>query len=350
MDLFKKKADFNVPDHGHVKWCAPSNIALIKYWGKKEVQLPLNPSLSFSLTHCHTITEVIFQKANHTGFEIYVDDVPNDNFRPKIETFFSRIRGYIPFLESHFLTIKTQNSFPHSSGIASSASGMAALALCLVDIQGLKGDELKQKASFLARLGSGSASRSVYGGFNIWGQSQYYKNSSDDYATPYENKIDNMFKSLCNTVLLIDKGRKNTSSSAGHALMHNHPFAAARYQQANKHIKLMQEALRNGDMNAFIDIVETEALTLHALMMSSTPNVILMKSNTLAVINKIKDFRIKNNIPVCFTLDAGANVHCIYPDFCKQQVRNFIEMDLANYCEDGAFIHDQMGEGAYRVS
>jgi len=162
----------NKVEKGEVTWQAPSNIALVKYWGKKENQVPANPSVSFTLNNCKTTTKLEFQKKSKRSdsfdFELYFEGKKKEDFKPKIQQFFERIENYCPFLKDYIFEIHTENSFPHSSGIASSASGMSALALCIMSLEKQLGsnalkneDYFNQKASFLARLGSGSACRSV---------------------------------------------------------------------------------------------------------------------------------------------------------------------------------------------
>ena len=162
---------------GKTSWKSPSNIALVKYWGKKEGQIPANPSISFTLDECATTTTLNFSKldtsSENFSFDILLEGEPKEDFKPKIETFFKRVEKYLPFLREYHFTIDTSNSFPHSSGIASSASGMSALALCLMDLEGqlnleMKDDLFTRKASFLARLGSGSAARSIEGPLVQW--------------------------------------------------------------------------------------------------------------------------------------------------------------------------------------
>ena len=103
------------------KWEAPSNIALVKYWGKTKPQLPKNSSLSFTLSSSITTTEVIFtpNSENKFGFEFYFEGILKPDFHPKLESFFERIHNYIPWIGSYSLKIHSHNSFPHSSGIAS---------------------------------------------------------------------------------------------------------------------------------------------------------------------------------------------------------------------------------------
>ena len=128
--------------------------------------------------------------------------------------------------------------------------------------------------------------------------------------------------------------------------MHGHPFAQQRFAQAYDNLSKMRTALVSGDMDAFISITESEALTLHAMMMTSHPYFILMKPNTLEVINRIWAYRDSTKIPVCFTLDAGANVHVLYPENVKDKVLEFIKNELVALCQNSQYICDAIGDGA----
>ena len=324
---------------------APSNIALVKYWGKREGQLPANPSVSFTLTNCYTETSVTYTPEHTASFEFFFEGEAKPLFHPKLTTFFERIADLVPFIKEYHLRIDSHNSFPHSSGIASSASAMAALALCLVRMEQQLGtpmteEEALQKASVLARLGSGSACRSVYSGLVVWGAHKSIAGSSDDYGIPYPLTVNEVFKNYQDSILLIDKGRKQVSSSVGHNLMHGHPFAQARFAQAHQHIEELIPVFAAGDLERFIAIIESEALTLHAMMQTSQPYFILMRPNTLEAINRIWAFRQETKTPVGFTLDAGANVHLLYPAFCKEAVQAFITAELKELCEGGQVIAD----------
>lgn len=336
-------------------WSAPSNIALVKYWGKKENQLPANPSLSFTLNHCKTITTVNFslkeKPAEDWSFDLFFEGKPKDSFRPKIETFLNRIEIYLPFLKAYHLEIHTENTFPHSSGIASSASGMAALSMCLMNLEkelypNISKNYFYEKASFLARLGSGSACRSIQSELVGWGKNDTIKNSTDLYGVPFSEEIHSVFKEYQDTILIVEKGAKTVSSTVGHNLMIGHPFAEKRFDQAHENIQKLSEAIQKGEVENFMAIVESEALTLHAMMMTSMPYFILMKPNTLAIINQIWQFRTQTNIPVCFTLDAGANVHVLYPKAFQEKVLEFIQNELVEYCQDGQILKDHVGSGA----
>ncbi|WP_299396725.1 diphosphomevalonate decarboxylase [uncultured Gelidibacter sp.] len=355
-DFIPKKYSANV-SNGSVTWESPSNIALVKYWGKKKNQIPENPSLSFTLSNCKTITTLSFVKKeeddNSFTFDVYLDGDLKEDFRPKIQTFFERIEVYLPFLRQYVFKIETENTFPHSSGIASSASGMSALALCLMSIEKqLVSDSpfdeafFNQKASFLARLGSGSACRSIEGDVIVWGETEAVEGSSDLFGVKYPYQVHGNFENYQDTILLVDKGEKQVSSTVGHNLMHNHPYALNRFQQAHDNLEELKVILESGDLDAFNALVESEALTLHAMMMTSMPYFILMKPNTLEIINKIWSFRQITGSHVSFTLDAGANVHVLYPQDEREQVLQFIKDELVVYCQNGHYICDQIGFGA----
>jgi diphosphomevalonate decarboxylase len=337
---------------GSFTWSAPSNIALVKYWGKKANQIPANPSISFTLSDCKTITTLSFEEKETDGFSfgLMFEGRPKESFRPKIEKFFERIAAYLPFLKDYHFTIDTRNTFPHSSGIASSASGMAALAVNLMSLERLLNPDMSddyfyQKASFLARLGSGSACRSVKGSTVIWGNHNDTPGSTDLFGIPFEG-VHEVFHNYRDTILLVDKGEKQVSSTVGHDLMHGHPYAQSRFAQAHHNLSAMKAALTTGNLDAFIKITESEALTLHAMMMASQPYFILMKPNTLEIINRIWQYRTETSVPVCFTLDAGANVHVLYPENVADKVLHFIKEELLGYCQNNQYICDKIGTGA----
>ena len=343
---------------GSFTWKTPSNIALVKYWGKQEPQIPENASISFTLDACFTLTTLEYSKSkpNKGGnFQVYFEGEKKDNFKPKIQQFFERIEQYVPFLKEYDFVIKSRNSFPHSSGIASSASGMSALALCIMSLeQSLNGDEMtneyfNKKASFLARLGSGSACRSIEGELIVWGAHANIVGSSNLFGVKFPFEVHENFKNYHDTILLVDEGEKQVSSTVGHKLMHKHPFAKQRFLQANENISKISEVLKNGDLKQFIAIVESEALSLHAMMMTSNPYFILMKPNTLKIINKIWEFRANTGSNICFTLDAGANVHVLFPENEKASVNNFIINELIQFCQENHYICDRVGQGAKQL-
>lgn len=332
---------------------SPSNIALIKYWGKFGRQYPKNASLSITLSKAYTDTQLCYQAKENASdaaisLEFLFEDKPNALFAKKISKFLVSITDIFPFLTQIHLQIQSHNSFPHSSGIASSASSMAALSLCLCALErqlfGTLASEADflRKASYIARLGSGSAARSVYPKMAVWGQTDLIPHASNDYAIPFYDRLHPVFEGYKDAILIVSREEKKVSSRAGHALMNTHPFASIRYKQSNRNMSELIIALETGDLDVFVRIVEMEALTLHALMMTSQPAYLLMLPETLAIIQKIQTFRATTKVPVCFTLDAGPNVHVLYPAHVCKEVESFIEQELLPFCDNAYWIKDEM--------
>ena len=327
----------------------PSNIALIKYWGKYERQIPANPSVSYTLNNCKTNTYMEFVADEKFSVQTFLSGNEEKKFAEKIEKYFRNIEEFLPWILKGKYVIKTENTFPHSSGIASSASGFGAIAKCLMELDqqfsGLQDCDFKvRKASFLARLGSGSACRSLYDGLVVWGATKEVEDSSDLYALQYPNdQIHEIFKHFNDWVLLIHEGEKSVSSTVGHSLMNTNPYAERRFQEAHENFAVLKEILKTGDMQNFIKLVEHEALTLHAMMMMSEPAFILMKTGTLAVINKIWDYRKETGLPLFFTLDAGANVHLLFPANSKEAIiKEFIVKELLQFTQNNGVVKDVM--------
>jgi diphosphomevalonate decarboxylase len=339
-------------------WKSPSNIALIKYWGKKDVQIPCNPSLSFTLSNSFTETtvKIALKKGSERDIQFYLGEDKKDSFLPKIKSFLDRIINICPFVEDYDFIINSQNSFPHSTGIASSASGMSALALCICDldnkINGVSNynNDFYNKASELSRLGSGSACRSIFPELVMWGKSKYISEGNNRYGVEIKKNIHQIFKSYQDTILIVDGSEKSVSSTIGHNLMKSNPFSEQRFIQADDNLNLLYKAMQEGDLQEFIRITELEALTLHALMMSSNPYFTLMRPNTLAIIEKIFDYREKSQCPVCFTLDAGPNIHLLYPEKHKEEVISWIKSEIAPLLENGKYIIDKVGCGSQKIN
>lgn len=341
---------------GSITWQSPSNIAIIKYWGKHGNQLPLNPSLSLTLEHAFTEMRMNYalredDSSDPIALSLYFHGIENAHFAERIKKYLTGLLPIYPFLKQIQIDIDTANSFPHSAGIASSASAMSALALCLCSLEdmlfGTLGDQTEfiKKAGSLARLGSGSACRSVHGGAALWGYSTHIEGSTDDYAISLEEMMHPVFKTYRDDILIVSSGTKKISSSEGHALMTNHPYARVRYAQAHDRTREILDMLQEGDVHSFGQVAEEEALTLHALMMMSNPPYMLMEADTIAMIHKIQEFRKETQVPLYFTLDAGPNVHLLYPFDVMDEVQPFVDSELIPMCEEGLHIRDNVGEG-----
>lgn len=334
-------------------WSCPSNIAIVKYWGKYGNQWPKNASISFTLKNAVSITEMEISPKSGSKKKISFtfDKQPKPSFLPKIEKYFDLIKEEFPFTEDYDFIIDSRNTFPHSSGIASSASGMAAMSMCIGELyHQLTGKPLDlYKASIISRLGSGSASRSVIPFIALWGKHDEYKDSSNEYAIDVSKEVNDVFRSFHDDILIVSTEEKNVSSTAGHELMNNNVYAETRYKQANENIARLKSILAQGDVESFGELAESEAMTLHALMMCSNPSYILIQPNTIEVIQKIRKFRRETKLPVYFTLDAGPNVHILYPDFEKTRIQNFIKNDLLAFAHNGTLIEDEVGNGPLKI-
>jgi diphosphomevalonate decarboxylase len=149
--------------------------------------------------------------------------------------------------------------------------------------------------------------------------------------------------------MVVSRSEKATSSRAGHALMDTHPFKDARYAQARSNMQALIKAIAEGDTETFGRITEEEALTLHGLMMTSKPSVLLLLGNSLEIIHKLRTFRNEKRLPVCFTIDAGPNIHILYPAEVKKEVDSFIVAELAKLCESQYWIADHVGNGPKKL-
>ncbi|MCF8218647.1 MAG: hypothetical protein K9I29_00845 [Bacteroidales bacterium] len=340
-----------LPEKGKIVWESPSNIALIKYWGKYGQQYPENPSLSMSLKKSVSIVELRFRKnTDKKGtVDFKFEGIENQQFKQRVDKYLYQIAGYFPFLKDLYLEINSSNTFPHSSGVASSASFMSALALCICTLEKFThqtyDSDFYQKASFMARLGSGSASRSVLGKFAAWGKNPGFSGSSDEYAVSFTEFIPENLRIIHDAVIIVNSAPKKVSSSQGHQLMQNHFYKQARIQQANTNIFRLMEAFSSNNWESISDVIENEALSLHALMLSSSPGYILLQQQTIDIIDAIREFRKVSGAQICFTLDAGPNVHVLYTEKAKQQVETFIDKELKPLAENNHIIYDKTGEG-----
>lgn len=349
QEMFLAKASY-IPASHQVSASCPSNIALIKYWGKYPQQMPANPSISYTLSQAKTDTVINFTSGVPFQIETFLAGTSVPKFSEKIAQYFKSIEKYLPWILQGSYKIRTENTFPHSSGIASSASGFGAIAKALMQLdqhfsQTQEPEDFRlRKASFLARLGSGSACRSLYNGLVVWGETPVVEGSSDLYAVKYpDDKIHPIFREFNDWVLLIHEGQKAVSSTVGHGLMKTNPYAERRFQEAKENFIPLQHILETGDLPKFITLVEHEALTLHAMMMMSEPAFILMKTGTLEVINKVWSFRKETHLPLFFTLDAGANVHLLFPeDVSTERIKSFIETELKPHTQQGGIMKDKI--------
>ena len=187
----------------------------------------------------------------------------------------------------------------------------------------------------------------MFSRFALWGQNPKVANSSNEHAIEITD-VHPTFQHMKDAILIVEDEPKKVSSSVGHSLMNKHPYAQNRFDQANARTAELVEILKTGDMDAFIHMCESEALTLHAMMMTSMDYYLLVKPGTITAIEKLMEFRKEHNVPVCFTLDAGPNVHVLYPKAYETQVENFINNELSSTYKKVIF--DQEGQGPQKMN
>lgn len=295
---------------------APVNLALIKYWGKKDkdLNLPWNSSISVNLSSLYTITTVEFSK-KYRRDTVIIDGEKKKNEVDRVIQHIERIRSQVDTEDR--VKIVTRNNFPKGTGIASSASGFAALTLAATSALNLKLSE--KDLSTLARLGSGSACRSIPSGFVEWKKGD--KNNS--YAKTIFSKD---HWSIRIATIILDEQPKEISSTQGHLLALSNPFFKVRLKNINKKIIALKQAIKNKDFINFGKIIEQETLEMHAIMMTSNPPLLYFSGNTVFFIKKIFLLR-KKRLPVFFTLDAGPNLHLFFLSKNEKQIKKVLDED-----------------------
>ncbi len=296
---------------------AHPNIAFIKYWGNRDdsLRLPANGSISMNLDGLITRTTVTFG----AGFKqdtFMLNNQPADpNATLRVSAFLDVVRGMAGIHTRALVT--SENNFPTGAGIASSASAFAALSLAAAQAAGLSLSEAQLSA--LARRGSGSACRSVPGGFTEWlpGSSD-----ADSYAVSIA-PADHW--DLCDCIAVLDESHKPVGSSQGHSLAGSSIFQAARVADAARRLKLCRSAILSRDFEALASVSELDSNLMHAVMMTSSPPLFYWTPVSLAVMKAAAGWR-ADNIPVFYTLDAGPNVHVI----CLSDYRDRVVELLSN--------------------
>jgi diphosphomevalonate decarboxylase len=290
------------------KWkataCASPNIALIKYWGNRDqaLRLPSNPSLSMNLGGLTTTTTVEFDPTLKQDVLILGGREIGGQGLERVSRFLDQVRAKTSEVSQLFAHVDSRNNFPSGAGLASSASGFAALAVAASAAAGLTLSEAE--LSRLARLGSGSACRSVPGGFVEW-PSGADDRSSYAYSIAPADHWD-----LRDVVALIDVEHKAVGSTEGHAVADTSPLQAARVATAPDRLAQARSALLARDFGSLADVVELDSLMMHAVMITSSPVLMYWQPATIAVMQAVRQWR-ANGLAACSTIDAGPNVHVI---------------------------------------
>jgi diphosphomevalonate decarboxylase len=289
-----------------------SNIAFIKYWGNQDDDLciPANDSISMNLEGLQVVTTVRFDD----GFE---SDRLTINDQEMGGDPLTRVSVHLDHIRQMAATdmraeVVSESNFPAGAGMASSAAAFAALSAAACDALGLNPDE--RQLSTLARLGSGSASRSIPGGYVEWYAGNDHESSYAETIAPPDHW------NLIDLVAIISKEHKATGSTGGHRLASTSLLQAARVADTPRRIKTCRQAILERDFEAFTQIVEHDTLLMHAVMMTCQPSLIYWLPETLELIEATRRYRAEG-LPVCFTIDAGPNVHMITTADYQDQVK-----------------------------
>lgn len=289
---------------------APSNIAFVKYWGKKDekLRIPTNGSISMNLSNLTTTTTVEFSDSLKRD-EVTIDGQRQLHEVARVSHHLDRIRKLV-HLKS-FANVVSKNSFPSKTGLSSSASGFAALTLAAVAAAGVKLTE--KELSMLARLGSGSACRSIPNGFVEWiaGDSHETSFAHSIFPPDYWNIVD--------VVTIISKRKKDVPTSVGMKSIYTSKFFTTRMSHMEEKIERVKVLMRKKDFQVFGELVESEALEMHAIMMTSNPPLLYLTPETITLINKLWQWR-KDGLPVYFTLNTGQDVHLICEEKDHEEV------------------------------
>ena len=321
---------------------APANIAFIKYWGARDLDraLPMNPSISMTLEHC--VTQCTVELLGHAGEdEVWRAEPdggfgsPDPEFAQRMRVHLDRIRKWAGRKES--LRVATRNTFPTAGGLASSASGFAALTLAAAGALGKKAS-VRELSLLARRSGSGSACRSVLGGFVEWTAPKGDGNSDEDSFARQIADADHW--DLRDVIAVVEIGPKTVSSIEGHHRALSSPYYAKRQELLPGRIEKVRRAIRERDLETLGPVIEEEAVDLHLIAMSSQPPIFYWSPGTIAVLRAVRELR-QEGLAAWATMDAGANVHVLCDADSEDEVADRLE-DLPAV---GFVIRDGIGPG-----
>lgn len=318
---------------------AHSNIAFVKYWGNssQRLRLPANSSLSMNLDRLHT-TATVQWSSDDKSDSVTINGAPAD------DAAWRRVSEHLHLLRRRFKTkmfaqVQSRNNFPMGAGIASSASAFAALTLAGA---AALGEELSERElSTIARRGSGSAARSIPSGYVEWF-------AADSHELSYaETFVDYDYWDLADVIAIVSRAHKRVGSTAGHAAADTSVLQKTRIENAPRRLNEVKNAIVNRDFERFARVVEEDSNLMHAVMMTSRPSLFYWQPTSLAVMNAVRQWREEEGVQVCYTLDAGPNVHCICAKADAETVKTRLEAMsdaievLSASAGRGAFVLDQ---------
>ena len=318
----------------HSEAIAHPNIALIKYWGNREdaLRIPANGSISLTLGGLENRMSVRFKDGLDSDTLIINGELAEPEMIERASTHLDLIRGMADVTKAAYLESKT--NFPLGAGIASSAAAYAALTIAAASALHLELDQ--KELSRIARRGSGSAARSIHGGFV-----ELLAGDSDQGSYAIQIAPEDHWK-IIDLVVIVDEGVKHTGSSAGHTLASSSPLQETRVADAPRRLLSCRNAILERDFQSLSQIVERDSDMMHAIMMTSEPPLHFWSGETLQVMATVRDLRAEG-ASVCYTIDAGPNVHCL----CLPESENDVLQTLTSH-ENGPWkvIRAQAGPAA----
>jgi diphosphomevalonate decarboxylase len=296
---------------------AHSNIAFIKYWGNQDdaLRLPVNPSISMNLDSLYTDTTIMWDETLDGDKLTLNGEIATGKSLERVSKHLDHIRKRLGF--NYSARIESKNNFPMGAGIASSASAFAALTVAAFAAAEVEMSE--RELSTFARLGSGSASRSIPSGFVEWHKGDTHESSfAETVAQPD-------YWGLVDVIAIVSDEHKHTTSQAGHPTAKTSDLQNARVAGAAERLNKCKAAIFHYDFPTFADVVEQDSNLMHAVMMTSKPPLFYWKPTTLTIMELVRQWRAEG-LSVCYTLDAGPNVHCICISKDAEVVRNRLQL------------------------
>jgi len=302
------------PAGGEGEAGAPANIALVKYWGKRDeaLKLPAAGSLSVSLGGLGTRTRVRRLEKGAGADEVTLNGrrvAPEEGFAKRLSAYLDLFRA-----EGERLAVETENTVPTAAGLASSASGFAALAKALDRLYGW--GCTARELSILARLGSGSAARSVEEGFVEWRRGE-----REDGMDSFGERLDASWPGFRVGAVVVRAEAKAVGSGEGmRRTAATSEFYALWPARVERDLAAMREAVAARDMARAGDVAERNALAMHALMATADPPLIYARAGSLEAVSRVWEARAEG-VGVWFTMDAGPNVKLLFEGKDEAEIR-----------------------------
>lgn len=322
---------------------APANIAFVKYWGARDLDqaIPMNPSISMTLDQC--VTQCTAELLDGDRDEIWISEPdggfgsPEPEFAQRMIDHLDRIRQWAGRGER--FRIATRNNFPGAAGLASSASGFAALTLAAAGALERGDTPLDELSRLARRSGSGSAARSVLGGYVQWPAT--LAEGADGEAQSYAVQLAEASQwDLRDVIAVVEIGPKIVSSRDGHQRAPTSPYYAKRLELLPARLDTVRRAIESADLALLGPVLEEEAVDLHLIAMSSSPPIFYWSPGSVAVLRAVRELR-QEGLEAWATMDAGANVHVI----CDPDSEDDVVERLEDLPAVGFVIRDGVGDG-----